>query len=139
MINTNRLKHIHCVATLMKKKATKLNLDENEMFLLGLLHDIGYTIDSKCHEFAGGEFLKTQNYKYANEVKFHGKINSEYTSTALNLLNWCDMHINYDGKFVSFKKRLEDIASRYNKNSKIYRNAEILIEELKNNYELKGL
>lgn len=139
MMDKNRLNHIYKVAKLMEKKASKLNLNANEMFLLGLLHDVGYEIDKTNHEFAGGEFLKTQNYKYAKEVEFHGVPNCNYSSTALDLLNWCDMHINFYGEFVSFKKRLDDIASRHNKNSLIYKNAEILIKELENNQKLKEL
>ena len=139
MMDKNRLNHIYKVAKLMEKKASKLNLNANEMFLLGLLHDVGYEIDKTNHEFTGGEFLKTQNYKYANEVKYHGLPNCNYSSAALDLLNWCDMHINYRGEFVSFKTRLEDIASRHNENSQIYKNAEILIKELENNQKLKEL
>ena len=113
------------VADLMKKQAKFLNLNENEMFLLGFLHDIGYELNKNNHELAGGEFLKSQNYKYANEVLYHGVPNCEFSSPALDLLNWCDMHTDFDGKYVSFEKRLKNIAIRHNKNPQIYKNAEM--------------
>ena len=53
--------------------------------------------------------LDKQKYKYAKEVLYHGKPNCEYSSRALDLLNFADMHIDNKGNYVSFEKRLEDI------------------------------
>lgn len=47
MITENREKHIFNVARLMKEKAPLLHLNEEEMFTLGILHDIGYEFDEK--------------------------------------------------------------------------------------------
>ncbi len=139
MIDKLRLIHMCAVANLMKKTAKNLNLNENEMFLLGFLHDVGYEFDKDNHELAGGKFLATQNYKFFNEVLFHGEPNCKYHSSALDLLNYCDMHINSAGKFVSFNQRLEDIALRYGKDSIIYTKAKMLIKELENNPKLKNI
>ena len=63
------------VANLMKNEAKFLNLDENEMFLLGFLHDIGYEIDANNHEIAGGNFLKSQKYICQRSVlSWHAKL-----------------------------------------------------------------
>jgi len=69
MIDNDRLKHIVEVAKLMKEKAEIVGLDKEEMFTLGILHDIGYEFgENNDHNFVGFEILDKQNYKYANEV-----------------------------------------------------------------------
>ena len=102
-----------------------------EMFTLGMLHDIGYEFGEHLnHNQIGSELLKNQNYKYYNEILWHGAPNCSYNSLELDILNYADMHINGKGKFVSFAERLNDIENRYNKNSVTYKNAEILINNL---------
>ena len=137
MIDENRIKHTLAVAKLMKDNATKYGLDEEEMFTLGMLHDIGYEfIDGEKHAEIGGEILKKQNYKYYKEVLFHGVVNCEYKSKELDLLNFADMHINLKGNFVSFNERLEDIKTRRGENSPQYINSKLIILELKHkNFE----
>lgn len=71
MINKNRGLHMFCVANYMYQNAEKYNLDKNETYLLGLMHDISYLIDEKNHEEIDGEFLKSQNYKDAEFIKHH--------------------------------------------------------------------
>ena len=132
MIDENRLKHIMSVARLMKDNAKVHGLDEEEMFTLGLLHDIGYEFGgSEQHHTKGAEMLEKQNYKYFREVLFHGKPNTGYESPALDLLNFADMHINKVGEFVSYEDRLEDIAGRRGYDSPHYQNCKIIIDNLK--------
>lgn len=131
MINQDRQYHIFAVAILMKEKAKILHLNEQEMFTLGILHDIGYEFDqTETHNITGGNILKKQNYKYYKEVKYHGDPLTEYTSKELCLLNYCDMHINGKGKYVSFEERLEDIKLRRGENSLFYINAKKIIDKL---------
>ena len=133
MIDNDRLKHIFEVAKLMKEKAESLGLDKEEMFTLGHLHDIGYEfVESEDHHFIGFQILDKQKYKYAKEVLYHGKPNCEYSSLALDLLNFADMHIDNKGNYVSFEQRLEDIKNRRTEHSSAYINSKQIIEELKN-------
>ena len=44
-IDGNRLLHILGVAEYMYTKATDYNLDPDEMYLIGILHDIGFIND----------------------------------------------------------------------------------------------
>lgn len=118
MIDDNRYKHIRGVAELMRQIAPQ-GL-ENEMFTLGLLHDIGYLYQPKDHNIFGGNMLKEQGYKYWREVYWHGVPNAEYTSAALDLLNSADMQINAYGEQVSYAERLDDIGTRYGKDSSQY-------------------
>lgn len=103
------------------------------MFTLGMLHDIGYEFgENNDHNFVGFQILDKQNYKYAKEVLYHGKPNSEYQSLALDLLNFADMHIDKSGEYVSYKQRLEDIKTRRGENSLAYINSQKIIKELQN-------
>ena len=132
MIDNDRLNHIIAVARLMKDNADKLGLDKQEMFTLGMLHDVGYEFgESEEHHIKGYEMLKKQNYKYSKEVRYHGMPTSDYSSQALDLLNFADMHINKKGEYVSFEDRLKDIASRRGENSTAYINCKIIIDNFK--------
>ncbi len=59
----------------------------------------------------------------------------EYTSEALDLLNSADMQINAYGEQISYVSRLDDIGSRYGKDSSQY----ILAEKMVRYLEAKGL
>jgi len=136
MIDEDRLKHILAVARLMKDNAEKLDLDKEEMFILGMLHDIGYEFGgSEMHHQVGAQILEKQNYKYYKEVLYHGKPNVNYSSPALDLLNFADMHINKKGEYVSFEDRLEDIKSRRGEDSPHYKNSKIIIDKLKEKFK----
>lgn len=131
MIDEDRIKHVFAVARLMKDNADKLGLDKEKMFTLGLLHDIGYEFgESEEHHKVGAAILEKQNYKYYKEVLYHGLPNIDYSSLALDLLNYADMHINKKGEYVSFEDRLEDIKNRRGENSSHYQNSKIIINEL---------
>ncbi len=121
MIAEYRKKHIFAVAELMQKYGEERGYTKsqcNELYTLGLLHDIGYAFleekDYEKHEVVGGLFLKEQGYKFWQEVYYHGVANSPYQSEYLDLLNLADMHIDYTGEYVSFDERLQDISRRYN-------------------------
>ena len=133
MIDDNRYKHIRGVAELMAKISPKGK--EKEMFLLGLLHDIGYLEQPKEHNFFGGNLLKEQGYKYWQEVYWHGVPDAGYSSEALDLLNAADMQVNAYGEQVSYAARLEDIGARYGTDSPQYTLAEKMVRYL----EAKGL
>lgn len=128
MIDDNRYKHIRGVAELMAEIAPEGK--EKEMFLLGMLHDIGYLYQPKDHNFFGGNLLKEQGYKYWQEVYWHGVPDAEYASDELNLLNSADMQINACGERVSYNERLKDIGSRYGKDSAQYLLAQKMVKYL---------
>ena len=136
MISEDRQKHIISVARLMKEYCVKHGFDDEyaeDMFYLGILHDIGYEFgDNVSHMEVGGNILKRQNYKYYNEVMYHGNPNCEYSSKELDLLNWADMHIDGKGNFVTFDERLKDIANRRGKDSMAYVNSKFIIKDLIN-------
>ncbi|MBE7074347.1 MAG: HD domain-containing protein [Clostridiales bacterium] len=133
MIDEDRQKHILAVANLMRENANRFGLDEEEMFMLGYLHDIGYAFgDGENHHTVGAELLQKHNYKYYREVLYHGKPVENYTSRALDLLNFGDMHIGKKGNYLTFEDRLEDIKSRRGENSPHYQNCKKVIDRLQN-------
>ncbi|MBR2391553.1 MAG: HD domain-containing protein [Clostridia bacterium] len=132
MITENKAKHIFNVARMMKENAEKIGLNAEEMFTLGLVHDIGFEFgDSSEHHVIGAQIMESQGYKYVNEILYHGFPDVEYHSLELDLLNWCDMQVDSKGNVVSFEERLEDIKSRRGEDSPIYKNCVKLISHLK--------
>lgn len=120
MISIDRQKHIFGVANFLKDFALKEKMksqDVEDLFTLGLLHDIGYEFldkkDYSKHPIVGGLMLKRQKYKYWKEVYYHGVSNCKYKSKFLDLLNWADMKIDGKGNVVSFEERLADVSRRY--------------------------
>lgn len=140
-MDLDRLKHSYSVAIKMQEIGRKLKLEEdklNELFILGLNHDIGYqfTQDHTIHNKVGGKTLEKSNYKYWKEVYYHGEIDIEYNSLFLDILNLSDMQIDKSGNDVGFNKRLIDIKNRYGENSDVYQKCINLIETLKNKYQI---
>lgn len=122
-ITINRLKHSKAVAIKMKELDTanpeKYPCDPNEMFVLGMLHDVGYEFSEKPEQHAnrGGEILRTQGYKYWREVHYHGISQDEYNSPELRLLNYADITTGPSGENMTVQERINDIAVRYGKGS----------------------
>lgn len=93
----------------------------NDLFTLGIVHDIGYEFGpGNEHQKLGGLVLKENGYRYWQEVYYHGLIQNEYSSLFLDILNQADMQIDKKGKDVGYSGRLEDIKSRYKEDSKVY-------------------
>ena len=139
-MDNDRLKHNYAVANKMIELGKEKSLSEielQELFLLGYLHDIGYEFGiNENHNVIGGNLLKGSNYKYWQEVYYHGIPNSEYKSLYLDILNTADMMIDKYGNDVGFDKRLENIKKRYGEDSIQYINSFKIINELKgDNYE----
>ena len=105
-----------------------------ELFLLGIVHDIGYEYEQtgKDHRVIGSEILKNCGYKYYKEVLYHGSLPVEYHTDYLVILNQADMQIDKYGHDVGYDKRLEDIASRYGTGSIIYKECQELVEQIRN-------
>lgn len=140
VVDNDRLKHSYAVANKMIELGKEKSLSEielQELFLLGYLHDIGYEFGTnENHNSIGGNLLKESNYKNWQEVYYHGIPNSEYKSLYLDILNTADMMIDKYGNDVGFDKRLEDIKSRYGEDSIQYVNCFKIVNELKgDNYE----
>lgn len=130
-ISDNKLKHCVEVARVMHELIKVRHPGEygdllaQDMFILGLLHDIGYeyTNDREVHNKVGGLILRRQDYKYWREIYKHGEANSDYDSSALRILNTADLLVDSKGNRVGVEERLEGIKGKYGVSSKQYNGA----------------
>ena len=136
-VNISRLKHSYAVATKMRESvllSSKIySCSANDMYVLGMLHDIGYGLDEeqKNHAHIGGEILREQGYKLWKEIYYHGIVQMEYMSQELRLLNHIDMTTGPDGEDMTIQERIDDIGLRYGKGSRQEKDAIKLAEEIK--------
>lgn len=133
----DRLKHSLAVARKMVEIAKQKQMSEEEIttcFLIGFNHDIGYEYsrDGKEHNKIGGTILKNNGFTHWQEVYYHGEPNVGFNSPYLTILNQADMQIDKAGNDVGYQKRLEDIESRYGKESVVYQKCVVLVNEIKN-------
>ena len=135
-MSMDRLAHMSAVAfraAAIGRDVYGLSVIEcNELFVLGLLHDVGYRYgDGPGHAQLGGELLKDNGYKYWCEVMYHGVPDSSFNSVFLRILNQADMEVGPSGDVVSMDERLVDIGERYGFGSVEYLNAEKVINKIK--------
>lgn len=145
-ISEDRIKHMHGVAEYMYKNASKYNLNPEEMYILGLLHDIGYLDGKPDHEVNGARLLEKEGYKHSSIVSWHGTTPLDYMRLRdcsiedipkeLILLWEADLSVNSLGYEVSFNERLKDIGLRYGFDSIQYRLAKEKITWLMDYKEL---
>ena len=137
MITQSRWQHILGVARKAKILADKLKPNDTQyaedMFLLGIMHDLGYEfIESNAsHAAIGGEILKRSGYQYWQEVALHGDETVENMTDELFILNCADMSTGPNGEDFTFEQRLEEIASRFGKDADAYKKCVIEVAKLK--------
>ena len=141
LILDSRIKHMHGVAEYMYNNAEKYNLNKDEMYILGLLHDIGYINGKDNHEWYGGKILNQSGYINAKYVYWHGTTPEDYkrANSCMNenipkplILLWeADLSVDQTGENVGFDKRLEDIGNRHGYDSKAYNICKQTIDWLK--------
>jgi len=144
-IDDNRIKHMHGVAEYMYNNAEKYGLNKEQMYVLGLLHDIGYVKEKAGHEQYGGDLLDDLFYIDAAIITWHGSTPKEYKDILLCddknipkelVLLWeADMHIDLNGEDVGFEKRLEDIGNRLGTDSIAYKNCCDVVSWLTKNFD----
>lgn len=137
MLTRYRMQHqlavAHRVVEMAQRRGGYSEEELQELFLMGYLHDVGYEFveDSSQHASAGGEVLKRCGFKYWREIANHGISECAYASPELDILNSADMHTSPVGEPISYEERLEGIQERYGAESSHYKNAAVVIQELK--------
>ena len=143
MIEKNRWQHILGVARKCKEFAFKFRPNDDmfaeDMFLLGMLHDMGYEFNqtNASHAVVGGEILRRNHYKYWQEVSLHGDETVEKMSDELFVLNVADMMTGPNGENFSFEERLNEIAVRFGHDSNAYKKCVVEVEKLKADERIK--
>ena len=134
-MDNDRLMHSIAVARKMVSIGKSKGMSEielQELFILGLNHDIGYEFSGgDNHGINGAKALKSSGYKYYKEVYYHGIVQDEYNSVYLTILNQADMQIDKYGNDVGYDSRLEDIKSRYGSHSRIYNECLELVNKIR--------
>lgn len=140
IIMPDKIRHMESVAKYMKYNADRFGLDGNEMYVVGLLHDIGYLCSSEEHGGYGAILLSSMGLKeeYTDAIANHGQspytLPEEKRTPILRLLQEADMSIDKFGRIVGFSGRLEDIKNRYGKDSFAYKTAQDTVSYLKEMY-----
>lgn len=143
MMTNNRLLHSIGVASMAYRLAKCLRPSDTEfaqeMFILGLVHDVGYEFadDIMQHPMIGAEILARCGYKYSDCVGLHGCHTVDDFSDELYILNVADMCVGADGNSCNMDERLADIMARYGADSLQYQNAVILADRLKSDPRYK--
>lgn len=154
LISKNRILHMHGVAEYMYKHAPEYGLDPERMYILGLLHDIGYVHSKYNHEKNGAMMLRRVGYVDADLVENHGNNPTDYVNDfipsarlmpkELVLLWEADMLIDSKicpGEVVDFDTRLSETARKAGIDSPQYKNKKAKIEWLKkyaDKYKIKN-
>ena len=141
-IPRERILHMHGVAELMYQYYDKFHcnyLSKEEIYILGLNHDIGYLNGKTGHESYGATLFARlcefglQN-TFAQCILHHGDTPQEYMKShmcsaedipnELILLWWADMCVESSGKkageIVGFQKRLDSMKTNYGEASTPY-------------------
>ena len=148
-ISNHRIAHMHGVAEWMYEHAEEYGCENREeMYLLGLLHDIGYLSGDAVYEQKGAELLGEDSY-YGRVVKYHGQTPQEYMDihgcsaaeipNELILLWTADMTVDLNGNAVGVGARLKDIGNRYGAESQAYRKSQETMEWLANRKAIQTL
>lgn len=144
-ISNERIAHMHGVAEYCYRHASDdfYRLDPDEMYVLGLAHDIGYVGDKmrhfkspklfSSHEEFGAMLLRKLGYSDYREVAMHGDLlNDNYLlDRKLLLLIEADLKIGMSEEEIGYDARLEDIRRRHGKDSRAYSLCKSNVEFLK--------
>lgn len=120
-VSTDSVRHMHAVAEFMYAVAPHFGLDADDMYLLGLVHDVGILHGKLRHEEIGAKMLKKfgVNEKYQKIVSCHAMTPKDYKQRyrckddgipkELVLLWWADMVVTADGNTGTYQDRLEQV------------------------------
>ncbi|MBR2762154.1 MAG: HD domain-containing protein [Solobacterium sp.] len=140
-ISDDRIAHMHGVAEWMYRHAEEFGCeDKNKMYLLGLIHDVGYVFGKSNHEQTGADIIGPGTF-LGDLVRNHGLSPKEYMELhgcseeeiprELILLWTADLIVDAKGNTVGFRGRLEDIWDRHGLGSLAYRNCKETMEWLR--------
>lgn len=142
-LTEHTIQHSVKVAEIMSKICKRFgeNLNPADMYLLGLVHDIGKLLDenkkpilseSVGHANRGGKILLENGYQYSKEVYHHGHPEDNYRSRAWYLLNAVDLAVDKNGVLIGHNLRMLDIQNRYGEDSVQYKRAKRILDEIYN-------
>lgn len=157
-ISNERIKHMHGVAEFMYEHYDEVEcffLSRDEIYLLGLVHDIGYLHGPEGHDVEGAILLaglcKDEQPTLVHCINWHGETPLRYMETyqckvenipgELILLWAADMAVQSSGpaagKVVGYDERLRVVQNKWGKRSQFYRDCEDRIRWLRQHCLIK--
>jgi hypothetical protein len=109
-----------------------------ELYVLGLLHDVGYAFDPDDHAHAGGSVLIGLGVA-ADAVYAHGDPTVGYMNDELLIVNAADMTTSPTGAPMRMEDRLRDIGERYGADSPQLACARAVADRIKYELAKRGL
>lgn len=115
-LTPSRLAHMNATANrayeIAKTIFGKTEDQARALYVLGLLHDVGYAFDPDDHAHAGGSILIGLGVA-ADAVYDHGDPNVGFMDDELLIINAADMTTSPTGAPMRMEDRLKDIGERY--------------------------
>ncbi len=150
ILSEDRIKHMHGVAEFMYTHADKFecrHLSKEQLYVVGLLHDVGYIQGVYEHGVHGASLISKETFIYEC-IRWHEVPPQEYMEVnclkeseipqELILLWLADMSVDSTGENaghdIGVKQRLAGIEKRFGSNSKQYKNSKKTVDWLVDNY-----
>lgn len=141
-LTPNRLAHMNATANRAYEIATtifgKTEDQARQLYILGLLHDVGYAFDPADHAHAGGRVLADLGFA-ADAVYDHGDPNVGVMDDDLLIVNAADMTTSPTGAPMRMEDRLRDIGERYGADSPHLACARAVADRIERELAKRGL
>ena len=113
MINDNRMKHMLGVARKMYNMTEGDESLKRKMWLIGFLHDVGYEWDESLrHGIESANLINEVFGKNDISIYIRNHGTPAIVDDVQDLLNYCDMTVDYDGTPCTIGQRLANIEKR---------------------------
>lgn len=137
MISENKIKHCLGVARACREIAKQKGYSEDfsdAMFVMGLLHDIGYEDEpNSSHGHKSSEMIKSFEVhlqECCDAIDCHGLVFDNWVIYD-EILNLADLTTSHEGNKISVLERLKRIEARWGSSSVHYRHAVEVVDKLK--------
>ena len=141
-LTPSRLAHMNATANrayeIAKTIFGKTEDQARALYILGLLHDVGYAFDPTDHAHAGGRVLIGLGVA-ADAVYDHGDPNVGFMDDELLIVNAADMTTSPTGAPMRMEDRLLDIGERYGVDSPHLACARAVADRIKYELARRGL
>lgn len=141
-LTPSRLAHMNATANrtyeIAKTIFGKTEDQARALYILGLLHDVGYAFDPTDHAHAGGRVLIDLGVA-ADAVYDHGDPNVGFMDDELLIVNAADMTTSPTGAPMRMEDRLRDIGERYGVDSPHLACARAVADRIKYELARRGL
>lgn len=141
-LTPDRLAHMNATANRAYEIATTVfGKSENkarQLYVLGLLHDVGYAFDPDDHAHAGGNVLISLGVEI-DAVYDHGDPTVGFMDDELLIVNVADMTTSPTGAPMRMEDRLNDIGDRYGADSPQLACARAVADRIKYELAKRGL